>query len=241
MRAIILAAGRGRRIAPLSDQTPKCLIKVRGTPLIDLQISALKLGGISEIGIVTGYKREALRDRKMPEFYNSDWATTNMVKSLCMADAWLTTSPCLVSYSDIFYGSKAVRMLAKSTSILGITYDPNWLTLWEERFDKPLEDAETFRIDENYLLEEIGKKGNDVNDIQGQYMGLLRFTPTAWSEVQSILYDLGESVANNIDMTTLLQKVIERNNIKIHGIPYNGRWGEVDTEKDLQVYQKFSA
>ena len=98
MKAIILAAGRGRRIARLSDQAPKCLIEVSGKPLIDLQIAALKRGGVSEIGIVTGVQKEALEDRKLPEFHNPDWSTTNMVKSLCMADAffffWLSSSPC---------------------------------------------------------------------------------------------------------------------------------------------------
>ena len=238
MKAIILAAGRGRRIARLSDQAPKCLIEVSGKPLIDLQIAALKRGGVSEIGIVTGYKREALEDRKLPEFHNPDWSTTNMVKSLCMADAWLSSSPCLVSYSDIFYGPDAAAMLVESTSTLAITYDPNWFALWSKRFDDPLDDAETFRIDKKFILEEIGKKAQNVADIQGQYMGLLRFTPKAWGEIQSILYNLGEDITNSIDMTTVLQKVIERKKIKICGIPYDGNWGEVDTEEDLQVYNK---
>ena len=57
MKGIILAAGRGSRMASLSDEIPKCLLKVGGKPLIDRQIEALRKGGVEDISIVTGYRR----------------------------------------------------------------------------------------------------------------------------------------------------------------------------------------
>ena len=57
-RAVIVAAGEGRRLRPVSLSTPKPLVKVNGTRLIDTIINALKLNGIHEIYIVTGYKKE---------------------------------------------------------------------------------------------------------------------------------------------------------------------------------------
>ena len=62
MRAMILAAGRGSRLGPLTDKTPKPLIKVANTRLIEHQIAAIKLAGISEIVINTGWLGQKIMD-----------------------------------------------------------------------------------------------------------------------------------------------------------------------------------
>ena len=125
----------------------------------------------------------------------------------------------------------------ESESKLAITYDPSWLGLWTQRFDDPLIDAETFRLDENNNLVEIGNVPKSIEEVQGQYMGLLRFTPTGWEEVQRIRRELTPLELNKIHMTGILQKVIEANNIQIKAIPYLDKWGEVDTQEDLSIYQ----
>ena len=102
MKAIILAAGRGSRMKDLTEDKPKCLVKLHGKSLLDSQLQALSDAGIAEIAIVTGYKRELLANRGLFEFHNSRWAETNMVSSLACAQEWLETEPCIVSYSDIF-------------------------------------------------------------------------------------------------------------------------------------------
>ena len=102
MKAIILAAGRGSRMKHLTDTQPKCLVELNGKSLLDWQLKALRDAGITEIAIVTGYRRQLLVNRGLIEFYNPRWAETNMVSSLACADEWLTTEPCIVSYSDIF-------------------------------------------------------------------------------------------------------------------------------------------
>ncbi len=102
MKAIILAAGRGSRMNHLTDDIPKCLVKLNGKSLLSRQIESLRKAGISEIGIVTGYKHELLRNVADFEFHNPHWADTNMVSSLVCADSWLRYEPCIVSYSDSF-------------------------------------------------------------------------------------------------------------------------------------------
>jgi choline kinase len=82
MRAIILAAGRGSRIRQLTDDRPKCLVELRGRPLLEWQVEALRGGGAREIGIVTGYRREMLAALGLREFHNPRWQDTNMVSSL---------------------------------------------------------------------------------------------------------------------------------------------------------------
>ena len=123
MKAIILAAGRGSRMKKLTDEGPKCLVKLRGKTLLDWQLEALKNAGISQIAIVTGYKRQLLANRGLEEFYNDRWAETNMVSSLACANAWLMEGPCIVSYSDIFYCIRAVALLMENPMPLAITWE----------------------------------------------------------------------------------------------------------------------
>lgn len=238
MRAIILAAGRGSRMKDLTDDCPKCLVKLKGITLLDRQLAALREANIEQIGIITGYKREMLSNYGLKEFYNPRWAETNMVSSLACAQAWLLEEPCIVSYSDIFYKPQAVTSLMNSSAILAVTYDSNWLELWERRFVDPLLDAETFRLNPDNTLAEIGNKPKKVDEVQGQYMGLLRFTPEGWEEIQRIRSRLSPAECDSMHMTGTLQKVIESNRCKIDAIPYSLSWGEIDSAEDLKAYQK---
>ncbi len=221
----------------MTEERPKCLAELAGTALLDLQINALKSAGVAEISIVTGYRRELLASRGLIEFHNARWSETNMVSSLASAEDWLADDTCIVSYSDIFYDLSAVRSLLTISADIALTYDPNWLVLWQQRFEDPLVDAETFKMDQDHALVEIGNKPNSVSEVQGQYMGLLKFTPTGWSEVKRIRALLTPSERDAMHMTGTLQRVIEAGRLKIHAVPYENRWGEVDTAEDLAVYQ----
>lgn len=238
MKAIILAAGRGSRMKSLTDERPKCLVELRGKALLDWQLEALREAGISEISVVTGYKRELLLNRGLLEFHNPRWAETNMVSSLSCAEEWLQTEPCIVSYSDVFYEASAVESLMINTASLAVTYDPHWLKLWEKRFGDPLLDAETFRMNPNKILTEIGNRPKSVQEVQGQYMGLLRFTPNSWREVLRIRAGLPPGECDQMHMTGTLQRVIEAGHIAIEAISYEFSWGEVDSADDLEVYQE---
>lgn len=233
MKAIILAAGRGSRMMHLTDDSPKCLVKLNGKSLLSWQVESLYKAGISEIGIVTGYKRELLANIVSFEFNNPKWAETNMVSSLVCADSWLRNQPCIVSYSDIFYSSDAIKSLVNCPKELSITYDPNWELLWRRRFVDPLLDAESFRLNSKNYVTEIGKKPNSITDIQGQYMGLLKFTPNSWIEALRVRDTMGSEEQAKLHMTGLLQQIIEHKNISVYAVPYDGLWGEIDSESDL--------
>ncbi|MBH68557.1 MAG: nucleotidyl transferase [Rhodospirillaceae bacterium] len=237
MRAIILAAGRGSRMQTLTANRPKCLIKLRGKTLLQRQIDALRAAGVVEIGIVTGYRKEDLMHYGLTQFHNPRWNKTNMVSSLACAAQWLEDGPCIVSYSDIFYHSSAVEMLMKLSSPIAITYDPNWLNLWKQRFDDPLTDAETFLINEDQVLLEIGSKPAELSQIQGQFMGLIRLMPKGWSEIVRIRKSLNVNVQDKMDSTGILQKIIEMGRVPIRAIAIESQWGEIDTESDLAYYE----
>jgi choline kinase len=238
MKAIILAAGRGSRMKNLTEERPKCMVELHGRPLLEWQLAALRGAGIEQIAIVTGYKRELLSNRGLMEFHNPRWAETNMVTSLTYAHQWLRSEPCVVSYSDIFYEASAPRLLMETDAELAITYDPNWRVLWESRFGDPLSDAETFKMDSRRVLLEIGQRPTRIEDIQGQYMGLLRIEPEGWAEIVRIRDGLTMEQKDKMHMTGTLQMVIDAHRIPIEVIPYQGMWGEVDSEADLNVYEK---
>ena len=238
MKAVILAAGRGSRMRELTNEQPKCLIKFRGKPLIEWQLAAIRGAGITDISIVTGYKKELISKYKLYEFHNMRWFETNMVASLTCAKKWLQEEPCLISYSDIFYESSAVHSLIDSPAQLAITYDPNWLNVWTKRFDNPLLDAETFLINTSNQIIEIGNKPNSVEEVQGQYMGLLRITPESWEKITSVISKSPKSVCDKMSMTGLLQSLIQCTKLPVIGVPYEGKWGEIDSQSDLEKFDK---
>lgn len=236
MRALILAAGRGSRMGALTDERPKCLVELHGRPLLAWQLEALVAGGADEVGLVTGYRAEDLALRARHTFHNPRWADTNMVRTLACAAEWLREGPCLVSYADIVYSAQAVRALVESSGDLALTYDPDWLALWRERFADPLEDAETFRTDGRGRLLEIGARASSVDEIQGQFMGLLRFTPPAWERVEALLRSLPPDQADRLDTTALLSRLIAEGE-DVRAVPAPGPWGEADSATDLAVLE----
>ena len=170
-------------------------------------------------------------------FANERWAETNMVMSLAAAAAWLRSGPAIVSYGDIFYRSELVRGLAGAPGRLVISYDRDWRRLWTRRFADPLADAETFRIDAHGQLLEIGGRTTRIEDIQGQYMGLFKFTPPAWSIVEALLATLDAPIRDKLDVTGLLRRLLAGNELSISTFGSDGQWGEVDNPQDVALYE----
>jgi choline kinase len=237
MRAVILAAGRGSRMGHLGGDRPKCFIELEGKPLIERQIAALRRGGVDEIGVVRGYRAEMIDFPGLSYFANERWAETNMVMSLAAAATWLRSGPVIVSYADIFYRSQLVGGLAGARGQLVVSYDRAWRRLWTRRFADPLADAETFRIDAQGQLLEIGGKTTRIEDLEGQYMGLLKFTPPAWSAVEALLSTLDAKIRDRLDMTGLLGRLIAGKKLPISTFATDGQWGEIDNPEDVALYQ----
>lgn len=240
MRAIILAAGRGSRMGQLSDNRPKCLVELQGKRLIERQIAALRRGGVNEIGVVRGYRAAMIDLAGLSYFTNERWAETNMVMSLAKAASWLRAGPAIVSYADIFYRSELVRGLAAAPGRLVIAYDRAWRNLWERRFTDPAADAETFRVDAAGQLLEIGGKTGRIEDIEGQYMGLLKFTPPAWTAIEALLNTLDPAVRDRLDVTGLLRRLLSGKVFPVSTFPADGQWGEIDSPEDVALYQQMA-
>ncbi len=237
MRAIILAAGRGSRMGKATDHQPKCLTVLAGKSLLQWQLEALRRAGVKKVAVVRGYQSHRLQDSGYTVFDNPRWAETNMVVSLACAEPWLDSYPCIVSYADIVYHPRAVEALMQSEGGLAITYDRLWYSLWKERFADPLSDAETFRTGEDGALLEIGERRSSLDSIEGQYMGLLKFTPAGWARVKFFLDKTQPALKDALDMTGLLRRLLGEG-MKINTVPIEGRWCEVDSEQDLSMYER---
>jgi len=233
MKAIILAAGRGSRLKGFTSDKPKCLNVVNGKPLIEYQGKALRDAGVNEVVIVTGYMRDKLEPYADKEITNERWAETNMVKSLlCAAEEFNETI--VISYSDILYDTTVVKELIKSKEDFSVVYDLEWSDLWSKRFDNPLDDAETFKINDDEVITEIGLKPNSMEEVEGQYIGLLKFTPKALEKITAYTSSLPPEKLDRLDMTSLLRSLIESGET-IKGLPIKGGWFEVDTVTDLNL------
>jgi len=213
---------------------------LQGRTLLDRCLESLERAGISreDSGIVTGYRSDMFDVPEVTYFHNEIWEQTNMFWSLTMAEDWLKKEACLACYSDIVFSPNAVRTLAESTAPLAITSYSGYWELWEKRMGNPLEDLETFRADPSGRLLEIGKKPKTPADIQGQFMGLLRFTPESWGWVEKTIQEPLSKPLNKLDMTMLLQELLQRN-YPIQTISTDDLWLECDSEQDIMVYEKY--
>jgi len=232
LKALILAAGRGSRLNEMTDNQPKCMTDLGDKPLLHWQIESLKAAGATDITVVTGYLNEVIKEQGVPTLHNAHWATTNMVSSLLCSLNYID-QPTIVSYSDIVYAPDIVKKLTASKSHLAVAYDDQWLSLWRDRFDNPLDDAESLKIDTNGNLLEIGKKVGHLEEIEGQYLGLMQFTPQSMKWIDDVIVSKN-LVVENMDMTSLLNHLIEAGH-KLQGVKTSGNWCEIDTQSDLRV------
>ena len=128
VKMIILAAGKGTRLRPLTDDIPKCLVKVKGKSLIDWQIEVAKRVGIDDIIVIRGYEKEKLeylKEKNIKLIDNLDYDTTNMVETLFKAREYFDKD-IIISYGDIIYEEKVLKKLLESRYSISVVVDHGW-------------------------------------------------------------------------------------------------------------------
>ncbi len=232
-RAIILAAGRGSRMGNETASKPKCLTKLLDRHLLDWQLDALTSAGITDITVVRGYRAEMLNG-DFNVINNERWSETNMVASLFCASP--SNNSTIISYSDIVYHPEHVKRLEESTADITITADVFWEVLWKLRFENPLEDAETFKSENNELIE-IGQKTKDIKDIEAQYMGLIKLSENGWKLMYELYSSFSDKKRDKMDMTSMLNALLDEG-VKIKVVFVEGKWCEADNYSDIMAYEK---
>ena len=243
MKAIILAAGQGTRLRPLTNDKPKCMVELLGKPLIKHQLDVLNSKGIEDIYVATGYLEEKITYSQIKgKFYNPKYNKTNMVVSLFSALEIMEGDDLLITYGDIVYDTSVIDKILNDNSDIGVVVDKSWRKYWEARMENPIDDAETLKINNKGEIIEIGKKAINLDEIQGQYIGMIKIKKNYISKFINFYKKLdknGEYDAQSFDkmyMTSLLQKITDEL-IPIKPIYIHNGWIEIDEPTDLNFTQ----
>mgnify|MGYP000923928109 CR=1 FL=1 len=244
MNVIVLAAGRGSRLHPYTAECPKCLTELGDQTLIGRQLSTLRGAGIENITIVTGYRAEMLAQPNTAQIHNPDWATTNMVESLFAAES-IFGDDLIVSYSDIIYEPKVIESLIQNDADISVVIDRQWRSYWEHRFSDPLSDAESLRMNDAGHIIDIGQKVENIELIEAQYIGLMRFKRAGIKALRDTRASLQhiqrpwmkKRPIEQAYMTDLLMELISRGH-EISAVPIESGWLEIDTVDDFEKASK---
>jgi choline kinase len=246
MRAIILAAGQGTRLSPLTDDRPKCLVPFLGKPILDHVLASLAAAGIDDVAVVTGYRADMIAARGLTTRHNPDFERTNMVHSLFCAEDLMTDDDLLIVYGDIVFHPRLALALKESPAPFALAVNTRWRELWERRMTDPLSDAETLKLDSGGNIVELGKRPKSYDEVQGQFTGLIRIARDTLPAVRryyaaldrSAHYD-GKDFAN-MYMTSFLQAVID-GLMPVKAVPMDGGWLEIDSIDDLRASEAMAA
>lgn len=248
IRVIILAAGKGTRLRPITNSVPKCMVKVKDRALLEWQLDVIEASGITDIIAVTGYKEDKIEDSRIVKVSNKRYAITNMIYSLFCAEEYLE-GDLIVAYGDIVYSKKTLQSLINNPKDIVIACDEKWDSYWSERFQDPLTDAETFKKGAENKVESLGGKPKDKSDIEGQYIGLIKFSAKGIAKIKkeyhscrcdetcfSNAWNSGRNLENSY-MTDLLNYMASNSEVYYQSIERG--WIEVDDHSDLEIAKRY--
>ena len=167
-----------------------------------------------------------------------------MVKTLfCAREFMARDEDLIISYGDIIYEENVLREILDCDNEMCVVADEEWERLWRLRMNNPLDDAETFVMDENQFIKELGKKPTSYSQIQAQFMGLIKIRRDMVAKFidiydqmdQHINYD-GQNF-DNMYMTSFIQYIIDTGWQVKAKLVKNG-WLEIDTVDDLKCYDQ---
>lgn len=251
MRLIVLAAGQGERLRPLTDDRPKCLVELAGETLLDRQLRVAREMGLADIVVVAGYRAEQLHRPGIAVVVNEHYATTNMVRSLFCAERFFGEG-FVLSYGDIAYAPGVLRRLLGDSSPVAVAVDCDWRRYWEMRFVDPLRDAESLRTDGDGRIVSIGRKETEIERIEAQYIGLLALRGRGVDMLRDAYRAAEESARlgrgpfdrdvplQRLFMTDLLQGMVDLG-YPVAAVPIDGGWVEVDSLSDLHLAERLVA
>lgn len=246
--ALILAAGQGTRLRPITDNIPKCMVKVCGRSILHRQLDTFENVGIKKIYVVAGYKEEKIIDSRIVKIINQRYAETNMVYSLFCAEQ-LVEGNLIISYGDIFYTEEVLQRILSSQKDIVIASDKSWEAYWKSRCENPLSDAETFKKGEEGQVLSLGKKPHSREEIEGQFIGLIKLTTEGRALFRETYYNCkynndcsrdawgsGRSL-DKAYMTDLLNQLAKSR--KLYYCEIDRGWFEIDNYDDLKVAENY--
>jgi len=231
MKAIILAAGKGTRLYPLSGDKPKSMIKVNSVPIIEYQIESYLFAKFKEedISIVIGYKAEILEEyiiNKYPKIniiINKDFSTTNNMYSLYLAMKKIHVDDILfINNADCIYDKNII-------SGMNLYPNPNLIAA-----DKGAYSVESMKItlDKKSIIQSIAKT-IDKDNAYGNSIDLYKMNKETYLIFLNIIK---EYIEVNKDLNSWTEVALDILLKKVEFDPYNiegKKWIEIDNYADL--------
>lgn len=246
MRAIIIGAGRGRRLEHLTEEIPKTLVPIVGRPMLDSILEALAAGGFDrdQVTFICGYLAEVVQERypDLSFVHNRDWASNNILLSLLharehMAQGFVST------YADIVYRPEAIEKVVASPHDLTLVVDTDWRRRYAGRSEHPETDAEKVRLQGDRVVEVSRTIAPD--EASGEFIGVLRATAPG---AETLLAAFDDARARHGDddhfregrtfakayLIDLIQPMIEAGT-PVHAVCMHGGYMEIDTTQDAAL------
>jgi phosphoenolpyruvate phosphomutase len=244
VRAIILAASRGAEFGALTEALPKCMLDVRGQPLLRRLVSTLNDSGLGDITVVRGYAKEAIDLQSISTVDNDAYETTGEAASLACAAAKLE-GECLISYGDTLYRRYILDSVLEAKGDIVLVADALWRDKGERQVHK-LEDlvacSRPFTADyldeEPVLLTGIGAELAE-DDIQGEWIGLARLSERGSELVRAELDAMAaDGSLDGASLPDLFARLIAAGH-PVSVIYITGHWLNVNDAFDLASARNF--
>lgn len=223
-QAIILAAGRSRRLGALTEQTPKCLLELHGRSILDLQIARLRACGIQQVTIVTGFCDELVRSRfgsQLRYVLNPVFDSTNSIYSLWLALKEVS-GPVVVMNSDVVFHAEILAGLLASAypDALAVSLHSG---MGEEEMKVKLQGDRIVDI----------RKDMNPAEADGENVGLLKFSAAGSRVLFAKADELVARGVVNAWAPLALREICSSH--PLHGVSTQGLpWIEVDFPEDLE-------
>lgn len=248
MKAIIVAAGPGSRLNPLTNERPKCLLEVGGKTILERTLEALRANGIERIVVVRGYCSQLIDYPNVTYYENPNFRENNILRSLFYAEREMDDD-FIFSYSDIVYSSEIVAKLMDCKADIALTVDVDWLHAYEGRTLHPISEAELVKVEDGRVVK-IGKGLVRPDEAHGEFIGLAKFTRSGAEAMKAAYHRVaGERPAapfqhaaslDKAYMTDMIQELVD-NGSTVQSIDIEGGWMEIDTPQDLERARRLFA
>lgn len=249
MRAIIIAAGRGKRMKDLSDDLPKCLLEVNGDTILRHQIKALRSCGIDDIVVIKGYKSECIDYQDVRYRINNDYLNNNILSSLFFAEPDIE-GDVLIAYGDILFKPKIIEKLISVKANIAIAVDTSWESRYLDRKEHPISEAENVVVGAENKLIEVGKVLEDKKRANGEFIGMMKINSIgatilkdAFHKSKRLFNDKPFQRASKFEeayLTDMLQELVDTKN-EVDCVCIQGGWAEIDTPEDYIKAQEMFA
>lgn len=241
MQAVILAAGMGTRLAPLTSHTTKCMVPLHGRPLIAYMLDGLAQAGISRVVMVVGHGAETVK-AALGEFYadlpityveNAEYRTTNNIYSLALAAPQLQEDDTLLIESDLIVAPSILRACAQ---------EPGEAVALVAPYRAWMDGTVTLLAPDRTVRRFISKQLLDPALAESYYKTVNIYKLGREFARSCFVPELERSLASagrHVYYETVFGTIVEQGLATIRALVVDGApWYEIDTPEDLAVAER---